>query len=660
MSFQLKTGHALYGGFVGDELVRDARDSVANVTTLSGDLNGDDPAGIVWTNMLDNSYHVVTASGATSVMLDGFTITRGRAESSSGGSSYGAGLSISNSGLSLTNCTIKENIASWSAGMYNVDSPTVITSCNFLSNYAYSGRGGAIYHDATATAPVTFLTIKDSQFIGNRADVSAGPGDAGAIWSDFNAPLDIDNCLFERNIARWRFASGSSAAGGGAILIFGDGTTIRNSVFRSNTAHIGGALWIARDTTVSNCLFIDNEAIRQSVGFYDYGGYAGAVYCTSKSAPTFTGCTFHANKALNVGGIWASPTTTIVNSILWTNISTEVGARLLDQQLNGSPIIQHSCIKGLFTAEPGEQAPDPNKYPGTVAVDPIFLDADGADGILGSLDDDLRLGNGSPCIDAGNYMAVPALVTAGLDGNLRFFDDLGTIDTGVGITPIVDMGGYEFGPWVDYGGNAQPTANFVITQDLARVTLVDSSTDTDGTIVEWVWEFGDNTSSTFQNPQHTYAQNGNYFITLTVRDSGNSTHRGASQLVSVTSYPAFTISITNPVAGATVSNFVTLQAQSTNDPVVEQVKFYDNGVFIAKTKVTPFEIIWNTNLVAEGTHTITAKANDFSEVEIKAPPIIVTVDNLTPFITSAPFDASANVGTTFTHQMMANGVPAPT
>ncbi len=659
-TFQLNTGHALYGGFVGGELTRDARDPVANVTALSGDLLGDDPVGAAWTNMTDNSYHVVTATGATGIVLDGFTISRGNAQSSIGGNSHGAGLLISSSGLSIANCTIKENVASWSAGMYNVDSPTVITGSNFSDNNAFSGRGGAIYHVTTAGTSATFLTIKDSQFVRNQAHSTSRSGDAGAIWSDFNAPLDIDNCLFDRNIACWRFTFGNYATGGGAILIFGDGTTIRNSVFRSNTAHIGGALWIARTATVANCLFIGNEAIRQGDGFYDYGGYAGAVYCTSKSSTTFIGCTFHANKARNVGGIWASPTTTIVNSILWSNISTEVGATMLDQQLSGSPIIKYSCVKGLFTAAPGEQAPDPNNYPGTVAVDPIFFDLDGADNVLGNLDDDLRLGSGSPCIDAGNNSAVTALVTAGLDENLRFFDDPSSVDAGVGVAPIVDMGAYEFGPWVDYGGNAFPTASFVVTQDLARVTLEDFSTDTDGTIVEWVWDFGDNMSSTFQSPQHTYAQNGNYEITLTVRDSGGATHRSAPQLVSVTSYADFTLSITSPIARATVSNYVTLKAQSTNDPIVEQVNFYDNGVFIAKTKVAPFEIIWNTTLVAEGTHTITAKANYFSEVEIKAPPVMITVDNLTPVITSAPFDSTANAGSTFTYQFAANGVPSPT
>ena len=39
---------------------------------------------------------------------------------------------------------------------------------------------------------------------------------------------------------------------------------------------------------------------------------------------------------------------------------------------------------------------------------------------------------------------MPLDITTDLDGNPRFVDDLGTIDTGNGDPPIVDMGAYEF------------------------------------------------------------------------------------------------------------------------------------------------------------------------------------------------------------------------
>ena len=56
VSFVLKTGVALYGGFGGTETARTQRNAAGNVTTLSGNI-GDPASGA------DNSYHVVTATG---------------------------------------------------------------------------------------------------------------------------------------------------------------------------------------------------------------------------------------------------------------------------------------------------------------------------------------------------------------------------------------------------------------------------------------------------------------------------------------------------------------------------------------------------------------------------------------------------------------------
>jgi hypothetical protein len=64
--------------------------------------------------------------------------------------------------------------------------------------------------------------------------------------------------------------------------------------------------------------------------------------------------------------------------------------------------------------------------------------------VVGTADDNVRLSEGSPCIDAGDNGAVPADVEIDLAGNARFLDDPGTTDTGMGTAPIVDFGAYEF------------------------------------------------------------------------------------------------------------------------------------------------------------------------------------------------------------------------
>ncbi len=68
--------------------------------------------------------------------------------------------------------------------------------------------------------------------------------------------------------------------------------------------------------------------------------------------------------------------------------------------------------------------------------------------------------------------------------------------------------------------NRLPTANFSFAGvDLGPIAFTDLSTDPDGTIVAWLWNFGDGGSSTLKNPSHTFAAPGTYPVSLTVTDS---------------------------------------------------------------------------------------------------------------------------------------------
>ena len=50
------------------------------------------------------------------------------------------------------------------------------------------------------------------------------------------------------------------------------------------------------------------------------------------------------------------------------------------------------------------------------------------------------------------------------------------------------------------------------------------SSDEDGNIVSWQWDFGDGNTSTEQNPTHVYLEEGTYNVTLTVTDDDGDTH----------------------------------------------------------------------------------------------------------------------------------------
>ena len=66
--------------------------------------------------------------------------------------------------------------------------------------------------------------------------------------------------------------------------------------------------------------------------------------------------------------------------------------------------------------------------------------------------------------------------------------------------------------------NVPPVANFYWTRDNSSIKFLDYSHDSDGSIANWTWNFGDGNVSYEQNPSHNYSYFGTYDVTLTVED----------------------------------------------------------------------------------------------------------------------------------------------
>ncbi|WP_157631266.1 S8 family serine peptidase [Catelliglobosispora koreensis] len=120
-------------------------------------------------------------------------------------------------------------------------------------------------------------------------------------------------------------------------------------------------------------------------------------------------------------------------------------------------------------------------------------------------------------------------------------------------------------------GNQPPVASFTHncgTGSLSCTFNGSGSSDPDGTIASYAWNFGDGTTGTGATVSHTFAAAGSYTVTLTVTDNGGATG-STSQNVSVGQPP----SNLPPVAAFTAScqnlfiwRFCTFDGTGSSDP----------------------------------------------------------------------------------------------
>jgi hypothetical protein len=278
ISFTLKSGVSLYGGFAGTEAVREDRDWKTNMTILTGDLLGNDSGTA---NNGENSYHVVVGSGTdTTAILDGFTVAGGNANGGGGGNTYyGGGLFISGGSPTVRHCIFTDNSTSnQGGGVYNNSANPVITECSFLRNKASGGGGMANMSGSNPT--VTNCTFSENNGV-----------TGGGMMNASSSPRVI-GCTFSSN----------------TTIAFGGGGG-------------GGMYNYSCDSEVTNCTFVGNQSsstMSTSVG----GGMVN-----SWSSPAVTNCTFTGNRVTGQGGNLYNDynsTPTVVNSIFWNAVGGEI------------------------------------------------------------------------------------------------------------------------------------------------------------------------------------------------------------------------------------------------------------------------------------------------------------------------------------------------
>jgi len=486
-TFNLKNGVGLFGGFEGapgTEGLFSFRDVETFAAVLSGDIRRDDkidPVGVL-RDASDivgfNNNHVVSARNTgKSAVLDGFAITGGQANREFPDNTFGGGIFNDQGSATFSNLTLSGNTAhSRGGGIYCNLSSSTLVNIRFTGNTATDGA--SLYIERSSS-----LSLTDSTFIANNGGRGAGiynvlgspaltniifdsnnPVSAGALYNEEGAPV-LTNTTFTNNRAL-ELGGGLYTLEGGPVLI--------DVIFSNNLARHGGGIYSYSRQFDSVGLVMQggslmaNSATENGGGLYNRGpaklndvhftgnsadfGSGGGLYSIfgdpvltnvainanlaglhgggmyfDGSNPSLTNITVAGNSAVigfggGIGGMWSRPT--IRNSILWNNTAGGGGDQVFNSNLTacivegGCPDLQSACID-------------------VIDADPLFVDADGADGIPGTPDDDLSLSVGSPAIDRGDNDLVPAETTTDLAGNPRITDGEGDMIANV------DLGAFE-------------------------------------------------------------------------------------------------------------------------------------------------------------------------------------------------------------------------
>lgn len=398
--------------------------------------------------------------------------------------------------------------SSWhSIRIENVDSgsdSTIFEYCR-ISYTEYAG-GDVTANGGNAVTVKNFNKVRISNCL-----LRNNNGGRGAGVYVVNASIQIDHNTIRNNYVA-QYGAGICVEGGSPI-IKGNRIERNNAYDRAGGIYLGGSRSLVEDNVISynSCYWSGSGVVisnsnavfnRNLISYNKSEGDDGGGMAIYSSSPKIINNTIAYNIAEDGEGVLigydASPD--FINTIIYSNQDSyqkgNLGDEIYISSSNAKPNFYNCALQGGTAGIVLYQGTYGGIAKNIVTEQPLFKEPNTNDFSLMWVHFPFIDNTRSPCIDAGSLDSSHDPDGSTADIGWRYFHQ------SEGLFP----------PRVDFVGDTLLGVNSLM------VSFADLSDRGNAAITGWLWDFGDGTTSTEQNPVHSYTTEGTYHVMLTIQD----------------------------------------------------------------------------------------------------------------------------------------------
>ena len=203
---------------------------------------------------------------------------------------------------------------------------------------------------------------------------------------------------------------------------------------------------------------------------------------------------------------------------------------------------------------------------------------------------------------------------------------------------VVDADGDRSTPFAEtLYVNAGPVARFSASSfepaEAEEVDFSDHSTDPDGTILEWHWDFGDGETSTQTSPSHAFRSSGEKTVTLTVTDDAGAIRSATATIAVANLLPSASLTA-SPSEPSPTGTSIRFDASASTDPSPDgSIVRYEwdlDGDDTYDRETTTASL--SHSYEGDGSFEVTVRVSDVGGDQAISEPLEVVVTNRPPLV----------------------------